>query len=514
MSNKASENYLDNLLNSINGTGSVKDSEDELLVGSGGKGQDDFLREFEDELEADAYDKYISDFEFELDSDYNKSHRQEEKQIQTPAPADDDESLEDLLSRLDEEAAEEVAEEADDEGESIEDLTSAVGEFDSAMSDMGLQEELPLTEIGEPDLAGNSDGDLLDILGQDADLSDIGSLLSDEAEIAEPEGESEFDKFASSEMEKQEQTAAGDIESIEEPDPVKEKGKSKEKKEGFFARLKKMLFGPEEDENAETLISSGAESDTEKAAELSAENEQILKELEAAEKSEDSKGKKGKKDKKKDKKPAKDKKAKPPKEKKKKAPKEKRPKEKDNTPKLPKGPVRMIVLMVASLFALVIIATMFLGNASNVSEARDYYNEALAAVNQGDIAVIGNYGKAYEKLNGLSLKGEDEKLYNKLKVLAPASFKLESYGTFYQNGKYDMALDSLICAAGRCDINQDDAEEYGCTTELQKMIIIIDAELTDKYGMTYDDAVEMYSARNRREYTRNLLDKLEELGLN
>ena len=66
---KSTENYLDNLLNSMNGRPSESDDAADTPSKTDTSSQDDFLRKFEKELESDAYDEYISDFERDLEND-------------------------------------------------------------------------------------------------------------------------------------------------------------------------------------------------------------------------------------------------------------------------------------------------------------------------------------------------------------------------------------------------------------------------------------------------------------
>ena len=69
MAKNKSENYLDNLLNSISERDSVDEEEFSLDMES----SDDFLREFENELVSEEYSSYMADFELEMESEKNKN---------------------------------------------------------------------------------------------------------------------------------------------------------------------------------------------------------------------------------------------------------------------------------------------------------------------------------------------------------------------------------------------------------------------------------------------------------
>ena len=102
MSDHSSENYLDNLLNSVDGTGmdeSEQKIQEEFEKTMGSKTESDFLREFESELEAEVYNDYISEFENELESEPMKQNNlmAEEDLFQM---ADDDASVDDMLAQM------------------------------------------------------------------------------------------------------------------------------------------------------------------------------------------------------------------------------------------------------------------------------------------------------------------------------------------------------------------------------------------------------------------------------
>lgn len=533
MGDKSSENYLDNLLNSINGNSSSGETYFDEVDDSA---SDDFLRQFEDELESEAYSEFLDDFDFDLDNNKKDSDKPKESIMHLPDDMEEELSLDAVLEQYESEEAEagRRTEEAElTEEETFEEISNAVSEFDSSMGDIDMSMddldssigdiESPVEDLGEPDLAGNSDEDLMDLLDGDTEFADLGDILSEDGDLENPESEAAFEEFAEKEMDAQEKSIEDTInealgmdggDSEEGAKKGKKKSKDKEKKSGgFLDKLKKILFGDDEEEEAVTL--GGL--DGVNVSTLSDENAQILAELEGTANADE-----GKKDKKakKEKKPKKEKpkKEKPPKEKKPpKPPKEKKPKVKDNTPPLPKAPVIMILIMVVSLTALVLLGTNLLNKGNNISSATRYYNMALAAIASEGAGAddVHLYTQAYEELAGMEFDKDDENsaLYNKLTVLAAVSAKYDSYSTFHEFGSEEKALDALICAAGRCNLNSKTASEFECVNELASLQIVIEETLKDEYDMTYEDAVALYNMGNRNQYTVALHEKLQELGL-
>lgn len=565
MKDHSSENYLDQLLNSVNGEHndiedtaeqkppSSKDQWERELFGEPesdeeitAKNEEDFLREFEAELLKDDMMTPFPDLESENDKDVDEAINDmighmsaESKGEETSEPvvdedaefegtlpgedvpeenvsekkmAEDIDAMHDMFlnkSDSDDRKEENILPEDAEEADLSQSMDAAVGAFDDSLASM--PDELPplaaesenkqSAEGEELDLSGMGDADLMDMLSDSDDLSELGDLLSSADEDKPVEDGDSIGAFAQAEMDAQEQEMEGE-EAPDEPDKKKRGKKKKEKKKkeqkekgektGFLARLSKLFFGEEEAE-ADVL-----DEITDQTSGMSDENKKILEELEAAGELTEKKPKKEKKKKekkKKEPKPKKPKKVKEPKQK-----KEKKPKEIDNTPPLPKGPVIAIVIMVVSLFGLIIVGVNLLGYQSNINLAKDAYGK-------------GSFVEAFSELQGLKIREKDTEFYNQLQVLAIVSEKYQDYLVFENNGKHDIAMDNLICAYGRYDLNKQKAQDYNCSVEYEQLGGKIIKSLLEDYDMTGEEALQMYNAKNRKEYTLQLHAKLKALGL-
>ena len=158
----------------------------------------------------------------------------------------------------------------------------------------------------------------------------------------------------------------------------------------------------------------------------------------------------------------------------------------------------MIFVMAASLTALVLLGTNLLTKGNSVATATRYYNIAMASVasEAPDPDDIHLYSEAYDYLKGIKLNEEDTAMYNKLSVLASVSGKYDSYEVFHKNELETEALDALVCAAGRCELNVENATEFGCESELEALRIHIEQILSDEYDMSYDEAIEIDNDSN------------------
>ena len=182
-----------------------------------------------------------------------------------------------------------------------------------------------------------------------------------------------------------------------------------------------------------------------------------------------------------------------------KAKKPKKPKEPDNTPPLPKKPVALIMVMAASFLALVLVGTNLFGYTLSFNNAKQAYE-------------LGDYQAAFADVSGLTVKEADQETYQKYSIMANAAGEYQAYQTFMENGIYDMALDSLIRAVGRCDKYSEEAAAYGCSTELAKIRDQAVAGLSG-FGLTQERAQELYAESERDTYSQELYSILAAAGL-
>ena len=540
MSNKE-EDYLDNLLNSVSGGRREKDleieegtrenssldletdddiSEKDFLGLEG----DDFLKAIEEELGKEDADRYLREFEQELQFDEQVRMAKELQDSYEPEDIldgalaqmmdedQDGDSTEDLLqsSLMDEDTSTEepLADEDASTEEALMDgdvfSEEAFGGVDAleGFSDMGgesLGEDMSGEEVP---LSGNETEDLMSLLAGDDDLADLSSLLdmSEGTGDAPLDGGEAFQEFAQKEMENQEALRDGEA-------PLTEDSDKKAKKPGFFKRLLQALFKEHEEEAeapAEKVDVSASQGPD--AKELSDENLAILQELEGANlpgKEE----KKGKEKKKKEKKPKekKPKKAKAPKEQKPKKPKkEKKPFFNDHSKPLPKVPVLLIFAMVLSAMLLVLVTTELTGYQTAMKKAEELYNNGASDYHC--------YIEAYKAESGLKESKKDQDTYQKIVLVAQVADAYAGYEMAVQLDRTVDAVDSLVCVIGRYNQNIEKAEELGAKDQMDQVRALA-VEKMAEYGLSEEDASKLYQIRTRRSYSVELHKKLQELGI-
>ena len=518
--------------------------------------ENQFLREFEDELKQDDADSFLAEFEAELENEALEFEQTKEAQS-----ADDDDAYMDQIEHLvSESQSEPQADEiewmpgfdlqsdlAGAENEFPEDMLSDEKAF-ADMSDIQLEElpeefaelpmeeeqgeDIPMPESDMPDAPPegmealgslfddiesepeeevpleDSEPDEVDeetLLPEDEELDDEGimNLLNG---LSEDEALSDIGKMLEADeqsisledlgAEPENLTHAADLAESSQA----AKSAKKEKKRGFFAKLLDLMFGEDEDD-ADDLQAVAEAGDLEN---ISDENLEILRAMsgDMAEASEDKSEKKGKKEKKKKEKKKKEPKEKKPKEPKQKKPKkEKKPKEKGPREKpLPKGPVIMIWLLALSIFALV-----FLGN--NMLMKKNALRASEQRFDRGD------YVGSYEEFAGIKIGESETQMYERAKVLAGVQTELNAYYSMMEVRKLDLALDCLVRALGRSDLHMAEAEEWGVTTQMNSLVSEITMQLMDQFNVTADQARELYAIEERDDYSLALDEILKGLGL-
>lgn len=485
------EDYLDGLLNSVSGDKTAEELElmslrsqlkkmrnaDEREFDTTSYSDEDFMKSLEEDIDEEEFSNFISEFEDELD-EHLENLNFDSIEVET-TDKKGKESISEIKD-IDMDAFSEIVGELNQEARKKDSLVPDESNMEQTQDEPDLsmeldeEPELSVSEAGEIDLSGNNGNDLMDMLSESDELKEIGDLLSGDVEL---EGVDEIGDFAQQEMQ---QNRGGEAEHPKE-------------KTGFLAKLARFFFGEDEEEEEE-LIPGASAGDGNENITLTKENQAIIDELEGA------KDKKGKKKKEKKPKKEKPKKEKPKKEKKPKEPKPKKEKPVDNTPPLPKGPVILIFIMAFSLMALVLLGTNLGGYTVQVNEAAKLLKN-------------GSYAQGYATIDGNEIKKKDEKLYNQLAVLSPMDSELHNYEVFMANNKRDMALDSLVCAAGRYEVNLEGSKEWDCNEELELMKNKVEGLLQEQFGMSFEEALSIYNLKDRELYSREILKKIKQLGL-
>lgn len=515
------EDYLDGLLNSLEGKGQTEEAVDAEEVMSAELSLEETAHEPES-MDADM--EFLDSFEREFLSgeDTDAFIRQFERELAEEEGA----ALPDIDSLLSEEEApddftvDNLAQEdtapANDsplEDDTLDDfMVDTLGDLskDLDVPLPGLEDVAAMRKEDAENSMNSDDQDLMDLLHSEGDFSGLGdSFGMDESFLDNTD--SSADGFTLEEI------PIDDTMILEEP-AKEDEPENKTAASGFLKKISQVLFGEEEQtteasevQEQETvaekpdisnlsedelllmeLEAAGAASETVNEEEAS-ETEEDVKERKKREQAEKKAKKKAEQAEKKARK-----KAAQAEKKAQRARKSKKPKEPDNTPPLPKKPVILSFVMAASFLILVLLGTEYFGYSSSMSNAGKQYG-------------LGNYEEAYQQVSGLEIREKDYDTYGRYRVMGTVAGEYNSYQTFMDASLYDMALDSLVRAVGRCQKYVSEAEQYGCTGELEKIHVQAAGALAG-FGITEEQALELYAAEEREEYSVQINTILEAAG--
>jgi len=512
------EDYLDRLLRGMDGESENKDAEDDFFSELGGVSQeaeDDFLKEFEksraqwNNTSEPEQDEGMDDIDQIMDHVKNSGLEEMEEfgslEDGTDLSIDEslqnyteeDEGLDHIGGGYDSDDSNVMVNTMDhqDQGadynpgeanQELLDMLSGIGEEDS-LGEEGFQQEENFSLLEEDSMLGEEQQDSLnEPKSSDAQQSSEGESVA----------ESLARQLENLGLDMEEEDSLQRQESSKKKDKKKKKEASEEKGEngeklGFFQKLSKLLFDGEE------LI------------ELSEEETKELKEEESKKAAAAAEAKERKKQEQKEKKEQKkqenaEKKALKEQKKQEKAKKKQEKKETmviEKTKPLPKGPVFLIILLGLSLTLLIVLFTNQTGYSLSIAQAKEHYEQ-------------GEYVEAYACFNQKTkVRKADEELYQKARLTAYLQQPINSYQVYQKQKMHQEALSALILGVGRYDKNAYEASASGAAVEYDQMLDKIKKELKKKYKMTLDQARDLYSIREKGEYTMELYKIVEKLGL-
>lgn len=534
-----SEDYLDSLLDSINGNPTKEDSGPKPTEAEGLE-ESSFLADFERDLELEMEESgdfdIVKDFEKELGitpdkeedvlSDIEEDDAKAPVEASAPEPSVSADEGDDLMAGLN--GILNGDEESSVPGEAEQAAPSAEPGESPAAAEASAASEPEAPAVPEAPEAPEDDEFMSDIEGDEVPAAPETPEVPEEAAAdASPEGE------ASTEITQEEVVNIGDLldsideegninlpeegqaNLVEEGNTSAEDSKDSEKKEessdgeekkqeklpplqmilskvtGFIAGLKKASKDIEEQERlAEMgLPLPGEEEETE-------EEGMSPEEKKAAKKEEKEKKKKEKEEAKKKAAAEKDAKKKAEKTKEKKPKKKKEP---DRSPVIPIIFIAPFIVLALSLCVLWYVAQDSFGYNRIVNTAKANFDHE-------------QYLEGYRQISDMELKEDDAILASRAKLMATLELRHKSYLNYAEREDHIYAIDQLVRGVVFYNHNSREASDLGIPSEYRTLGIKLVEELSSKYNVSEDDAEDLIEIPDRKEYTKALYRILEEQG--
>ena len=336
--------------------------------------------------------------------------------------------------------------------------------------------------------------DLSDFLSGDGEPTDIGDMLDADAngEVL-PESSDAFESSAESE-----------VPDLDNDGEISDKAKASSDKTpsdkppkkgclaGLIDKIKAVFANEDEDDDDGQVKRSDIIGDHDITPdEMAAEDEKVLADMAK----DDSQ--------KKEKKPKKEKAKKEPKEKKPKEKKPKKPKPVDNSPVIPVKVIAVFGILALSIFALIFIGVNVLPQAQQKKAVLSDYSQQ-------------KYADVYASLAGKNekdLSDQEKKMLNSSKLAGELSVKYSIYESAMKQKQYDYALDALVRAEAIYEENKGKASKLDIKSYYEDYGSRIEDSLAEQFEVTKEQAAELYSIGDRKEYTKQINEILEKKGL-
>ena len=184
---------------------------------------------------------------------------------------------------------------------------------------------------------------------------------------------------------------------------------------------------------------------------------------------------------------------------------EKRKEKKEKIPEVPEKKLSLkkvipIVVVCISLGAVILLLSSFLTEYMTRRSGRKAY-------------YAGDYQTCYQNFFGKELDETEQVMYSKSESILTIRMWLREYEVFVNEGSELEALDSLLQAVHDYTSLLNYATEYNAQDEVTVAFQEILNVLSQKYGLSQEEAQEIADISNNVEYTQRVMTVLQKLGL-
>lgn len=153
----------------------------------------------------------------------------------------------------------------------------------------------------------------------------------------------------------------------------------------------------------------------------------------------------------------------------------------------------VLVFAVLGIVAVFVIAgTNVFSYKSSIKRASGFFKED-------------QYAKAYDELNGLTIKKKDENLYKQVRTVMYVNKELDSYHNYTKLRMYPEALDSLLKGLEKYDYYLESAREVDVTEDYDKVKNQILLTLKKEYNMTEKKAYALLDNKDQGDYSKKVI---------
>lgn len=157
-------------------------------------------------------------------------------------------------------------------------------------------------------------------------------------------------------------------------------------------------------------------------------------------------------------------------------------------------PVKPLMVFIILGIACSVVFILFTNNR--------FYNASISESKEQFIHQ--KYKEAYESLFGLEIKKKDEKFYDQVKTVRIVDKDLDAYYNYIEVKDYERALESLVKGVGKYGVQSEKAKELNLENEMHNLYEEMIKELTVRFAITAQDAVNLYQSTDQEEYQKKI----------
>jgi len=185
-----------------------------------------------------------------------------------------------------------------------------------------------------------------------------------------------------------------------------------------------------------------------------------------------------------------------------KKPKEPKPEKEKTLPSFGRIPIKKLIpilLFGLSLGVFLIVSAHAITDYTDKSTARTAY-------------YAGDYQTCYQNLFGKDLNESEQVMFGKSESILHIRLCLREYEMFVEEGNELRALDSLIQTIDRYPDLYSYAVQWNAGSEVSEVYAVLLSTLSEKYGLTEEQARVIAAEPNDREYTRQVVNVVRGIG--
>lgn len=158
---------------------------------------------------------------------------------------------------------------------------------------------------------------------------------------------------------------------------------------------------------------------------------------------------------------------------------------------VPKKPIFVGVILAAAFSVLFVTFTNYTFYSASIDDSKELF-------------IHQKYKEAYEELLGLEIKQKDETFYSQVRTVRMVDKNLDAYNSFVKARDYEKALEALIKGVGKYHELEAQAKELSLEKEMYGIYEEIIKELTVRFGMTTQEAKDLYTSKDKTQYQTNI----------